>query len=86
MAEEKIVIDVSQALAEIAKLKGGLADVQGQAAKAGKATSDAFDTGFAQGVADAVDDLNKEYADLKRSADTLKTSLRSATDPRVVDL
>jgi len=86
VADEKIVIDTSQALAEIAKLKGGLIDVQAQATKAGKATSEAFDTGAAQGVADAVDDLQKEYADLKRSADVLKTALKSATDPKVVDL
>lgn len=86
MADERIQIDVSGALADIAKLKGGMADAQAQAAATGKAITAAFNTGAAQGVADAVNDLQKEYDDLKRSADTLKHALKGANDPTVVKL
>jgi tape measure domain-containing protein len=86
MADEIIRIDVSDALSDIAQLKGGMVDLQAQASKTGKAIDSAFDTGAAQGVADAVNDLQKEYNDLKRSADTLKSALRQATDPTLIDL
>ena len=86
MADEIIKIDVSDALADIASLKGGMVDLQAQASKTGKSIDAAFDTGAAQGVADAVNDLQKEYNDLKRSADTLKGALKQATDPTLIDL
>lgn len=86
MADEIIKIDVSDALADIATLKGGMADLQAQASKTGKSIDAAFDTGAAQGVADAIGDLQKEYTDLKRSADTLKNALKQATDPTLIDL
>lgn len=85
MADERIVIDVTQALAEIAKLRGGMVDVQAQAAKTGKSVGDAFNVGFGQGMADSLNDLQKEYDDLKRSSATLKNALKSATDPTLVD-
>ena len=37
MADEKIIIDVTAALSDIAKLKGGMVDLQAQAAKTGSA-------------------------------------------------
>lgn len=86
MADEIIKIDVSDALADIASLRGGMVDLQAQASKTGKSIDAAFDTGAAQGVADAVNDLQKEYNDLKRSADTLKGALKQATDPTLIDL
>lgn len=86
MADEIIKIDVADALADIASLKGGMVDLQAQASKTGKSIDAAFDTGAAQGVADAVNDLQKEYNDLKRSADTLKGALKQATDPALIDL
>lgn len=86
MADEIIKIDVADALADIASLKGGMVDLQAQASKTGKSIDAAFDTGAAQGVADAVNDLQKEYNDLKRSADTLKGALKQATDPTLIDL
>lgn len=89
MADERIQIDVSGALAEISKLKGGMVDAQAQAAKTGDAINKAFNvvgSEGAKGVSDALNDLQKEYAELKRSADTLKSALKSATDPRAIDL
>jgi len=86
MADERIVIDVSQALADIAKLKGGMVDVQAQAAKTGNAIENALDNDAAHGVADAVNGLQKEFDDLKKSADILKNALKGATDPAVIKL
>ena len=56
------------------------------AKKAGKDTEEAFKVGTAQGVADAIDDLQKEYNDLAKSAGTLKQALRGVTDPTAVKL
>jgi tape measure domain-containing protein len=84
MADERIDIDVSKALADIARLKGGLVDVKNAAVGTGKAIDSAFDEGFALGVVDALNDLEKEYNDLKRAADTLKTALKGATDPTLI--
>lgn len=84
MADERIVIDTSQALGELAKLNKGLVDVQGQAKKTGATIDDSFDQGFALGMTDALDSLQKEYNDLKRSADVLKSALKGATDPTLI--
>lgn len=84
MADERIVIDTSQALGELAKLNKGLVDVQGQAKKTGATIDDSFDQGFALGMTDALDNLQKEYNDLKRSADVLKSALKGATDPTLI--
>lgn len=84
MADERIIIDTSQALAELAKLNKGLVDVQGQAKKTGATIDDSFDQGFALGMVDALDNLQKEYNDLKRSADVLKGALKGATDPTLI--
>ena len=83
---ERIDIDVSQALADIAKLKGGIADLKTQIGQVDKAADAAFDEGFATGMVDALNDLQKEYNDLKRSADVLKGALKSATDPALIKL
>ena len=83
---ERIEIDVSKALADIARLKGGLADVKGQIAQVEKASDAAFDEGFAVGMVDALNTLEKEYAELKRSADVLKSALKGATDPTLIKL
>lgn len=83
---ERIDIDVNQALADIAKLKGGIADLKTQIGQVDKAADAAFDEGFATGMVDALNDLQKEYNDLKRSADVLKGALKSATDPALIKL
>lgn len=84
MADEKIRFDVAEAMAGISRIIGGLNDVKAQALDTGKAIDSAFDTGAAEGVADALNELEKEYAQLKRSADTLKGALKSATDPTLI--
>lgn len=84
MAAERIEIDVSKALADIARLKGGLTDLKGQIAQVEKSSDAAFDEGFALGMVDALNDLQKEYSDLKKAADTLKNALRGATDPALI--
>lgn len=84
MAAERIEIDVSKALADIARLKGGLTDLKGQIAQVEKTSDAAFDEGFALGMVDALNDLQKEYGDLKKAADTLKNALRGATDPALI--
>ena len=86
MADERIDIDVSGALRDIAQLNTGLSGLQAGAKKAGAAFNDAFKADEAQGVADALDDLQKQYDSLKKSADTLKTSLKNATNPELIKL
>jgi len=86
MADERIDIDVSGALRDIAQLNNGLSSLQAGAKKAGAAFNDAFNADEAQGVADALDDLQKQYDSLKKSADTLKTSLKNATNPELIKL
>jgi tape measure domain-containing protein len=86
MADERIDIDVSGALRDIAQLNTGLSGLQAGAKKAGAAFNDAFNADEAQGVADALDDLQKQYDSLKKSADTLKTSLKNATNPELIKL
>jgi tape measure domain-containing protein len=86
MADERIDIDVSGALRDIAQLNTGLSGLQAGAKKAGAAFNDAFKADEAQGVADALDDLQKQYESLKKSADTLKTSLKNATNPELIKL
>jgi tape measure domain-containing protein len=86
MADERIDIDVSGALRDIAQLNTGLSGLQAGAKKAGAAFNDAFSADEAQGVADALDDLQRQYDSLKKSADTLKTSLKNATNPELIKL
>jgi len=86
MADERIDIDVSGALRDIAQLNTGLSGLQTSAKKAGAAFNDAFNAEEAQGVADALDDLQRQYDSLKKSADTLKTSLKNATNPELIKL
>lgn len=86
MADERIEFEISKALRDIAQLITGLNSVATSAKKAGSAFDDAFSAQEAQGVADALDDLQKQYDSLKRSADTLKTSLRNATNPELIKL
>ena len=60
--------------------------VGASATKAGDSVEDAFNVGVAQGLADALQDLQKEYKDLEASSKTLKAALKNATDPAAVKL
>ena len=86
MADERIDIDVRQALQDIAKLGVGLDGLVTKVNKAGNSFGEAFDQGFATGVSDALNDLQREYDQLKKSADTLKAALKSATNPDAIKL
>jgi len=54
--------------------------------QAGDSVDEAFNVGVAQGLADALQDLQKEYKDLEASSKTLKAALKNATDPAAVKL
>ena len=84
MAAERIELDVSKALADIARLKGGLADIKKEVGAVGVAADAAFDEGFALGMVDALDDLQKEYAEMARAAKVLQNAMRGATEPALV--
>ena len=86
MADERIDIDVSAALRDIAQLSSGLDGLQKKAKAAGTAFDDAFNADEAQGVADALQDLQKQYDSLKRSADVLKAANKNATNPDAIRL
>jgi tape measure domain-containing protein len=60
--------------------------VKASAKDAGSALGSDFGVGFGQGLSDALQDLQKEYNDLKRSSDTLKAALKTATDPTAIKL
>lgn len=82
--------DLADLRVELNKLSSSavsdFSQIAAAAKKAGKETNDAFKIGTAQGVADALDQLQKEYDDLAKSAKTLKTALQGATDPTAVKL
>lgn len=84
MAAERIDIDVSKALADIARLKGGMADLKKEIGQVGAAGDAAFDEGFALGMVDALDDLQREYAEMARAAKVLQNAMRGATEPALI--
>ena len=86
MADERIGIDVSAAIRDIAQLSSGLDGLQKKAKAAGSAFDEAFNADEAQGVADALQDLQKQYDSLKRSADVLKAANKNATNPDAIRL
>lgn len=86
MADERLGIDVSEAIRDIAQLSSGLDGLQKKAKAAGTAFDDAFNADEAQGVADALQDLQKQYDSLKRSADVLKAANKNATNPDAIRL
>jgi len=78
MAAERIDIDVSKALADIARLKGGMADLKKEIGQVGAAGDAAFDEGFALGMVDALDDLQREYAEMARAAKVLQNAVSNS--------
>lgn len=80
MAEKlELDIDVRGLIEDVITLRGELG-------KLGSGVDRAFNSESAKGVSDAVNDLQKEYADLKKSADVLKSALKNATDPTAIKL
>ena len=86
MADVRLGIDVSEAIRDIAQLSSGLDGLQKKAKAAGSAFDSAFNADEAQGVADALQDLQKQYDSLKRSADVLKAANKNATNPDAIRL
>jgi len=78
---EKVELDV-----DLRNLINEVITLRSELGKVGTSVDNAFNSESAKGVADAVNDLQKEYADLKKSADVLKTSLKGATDPTAIKL
>lgn len=79
--------DDQEIIASLERIEKGLVDIGKEADAAGKEMKQAFsDVETSKGVVDALKDIQKEYKDLKGHADVLKSALRSATDPKVIDL
>ena len=82
--------DIRQVKDDLVKLgdEGAAAfkQVATAAAAAGDDVEQAFDIGVAEGMADALNDLQKEYKQLEGSANTLRAALRRATDPDAIEL
>lgn len=79
--------DDQEIIAALERIEKGLVDIGKEADAAGKEMKQAFsDVETSKGVVDALKDIQKEYKDLKSHADILKSALRSATDPKVIDL
>lgn len=85
-SDEEIRISVRQALADIAQLKGGLADLRNESGKTSKAAQGAFSGIGASAIKEArdIDTLKKKYAEVKQAADTLRKALETAYDPRII--
>jgi len=98
MAEQiKLDVDLEQLARNVRQVKDSLValgdegaaafkQVAGAAAAAGNTVDQAFDIGVAEGMADALNDLQKEYKQLEASANTLRGALRRATDPDAIEL
>ena len=84
---EKKLGSVGNEADALAKDLGDMFKVVKDGAKsAGDSLGSAFDIGVAQGLHDALNLLQKDYNDLKKSSDTLKNALKSATDPQLIKL
>jgi tape measure domain-containing protein len=79
--------DDSKGLDGLQRIEEMLVKVGVEAKKTGHAIDDAFSNPqAAQGVADAVDSIKKEYADLAKSSKVLKDALKNTTDPTAIKL
>lgn len=82
--EEEIIINVRQALRDIAQLKGSLADVRAQMGQTKAAGQNLFGADGAVREAQAIDALKKKYAEIVQAGNTLRTALKNAYDPRAI--
>lgn len=83
---ETLDIDLSAARRQLQGVQDDLKGIKAEAQQVSKATNSIFAEGdAARGAVDAIKDLQREYADLKTAADTLKRALNSTYDPKAVD-
>ncbi len=81
MSDFKLTADESDFLRALDNIEKKFSET---GAKAEKAFDDAFDFSNAKGAVAALDALQKEFNELKRSADILKSALHNATDPALI--
>lgn len=86
MADEQITLDVRAALADIAKLKGGLADLRSEVTKTKTSSQNMFGAEGAVREAQAIDNLKKKYTEIVQAGNTLRTALKNAYDSRIITL
>lgn len=84
--EFKEAFNDAEIFAALDKIVGSVKEIQVEVDKAGKKVDEAFNPDLALGVSDALKDLKKKYAELRESANLLRTSMRNATDPDAVRL
>lgn len=85
-SSERIEIDVRGALADIAKLKGGLADLRSEVTKTKTSSQNLFGAEGAVQEAQAIDALKKKYSEITQAGNTLRVALKNAHDPRIITL
>jgi tape measure domain-containing protein len=84
MEGQQINISTKEAIEELKRLQTEIQKTGDVLVKTGDEVEGAFKIGAAEGLARALDDLQKEFAQLKRSADILKAALRNTTDPNAI--
>lgn len=86
MAETQLDISTKKAIDELKALQAEIVKTGNVAENTADDVNDAFKLGAAQGLADGIEALQKEFKDLERSANTLRQALRNTTDPRTAEL
>lgn len=76
----------AEIFAALDRITDSIKQIQVEIDKTGKKVDEAFHPDFALGVSDALRELKKKYADLRDSANTLRTAMRNATDPDAIAL
>lgn len=76
----------AEIFAALDRITDSIKQIQVEMDKTGKKVDEAFHPDFALGVSDALRELKKKYADLRDSANTLRTAMRNATDPDAIAL
>lgn len=84
--EFKEAFNDAEIFAALDKITDSVKQIQVEVDKAGKKVDQAFNPDLALGVTDALNELKKKYAELRDSANVLRTSMRNATDPDAVKL
>lgn len=86
MAETQLDISTKKAIDELKALQTEIVKTGKTATDTKDDINDAFEVGAATGLADALDDLQKEFRQLENSAKTLRNALKNTTDPKVIEL